>query len=154
MEPEMRDRYENELVRMNEQLEQARVQLGGERAPRYPSLREQAEAVGLGFSYSLAYRFDSQSAAHPSAMAIEQLFEDRPDLGGIQLLPEPPAERGYADPYGVGAFILYEALNSAAAQIPELALDELDEVGLEFSRLSPSLEAARVDASEPASSPS
>ena len=35
-------------------------------------------------------RFDSLRAAHPSPMAIEQLFEDRPDLGGIRLMPEPP----------------------------------------------------------------
>jgi hypothetical protein len=70
----MRERYEAELVRMNEQLEQARVE------------------------------------------------------GGVRLLPEPPPERGYADPYGVGAFILRDALASAAALIPELQIDGFAEV--------------------------
>lgn len=137
MQPEIRDQYEQELGRMRAQLEQLQERLGLDRAPRYPNLREQAGAVGLGFSYSLAYRFDSQSAAHPSAMAIEQLFEDRADLGGIRLLPEPPPERGYADPYGVGAFILRDALASAAALVPELQLAGFDEVAAQLDELHP-----------------
>lgn len=135
MQPEMRAQYERELGRMHAQLAQLQEQLGLDRVPRYPNLREQAIAVGLGFSYSLAYRFDSQSAAHPSAMAIEQLFEDRPDLGGIRLLPEPPPERGYADPYGVGAFILRDALASAAALVPELQLAGFDEIAAQLDEL-------------------
>lgn len=98
--------------------------------------------MGLGFAYSLAYRFDSQSAAHPSAMAIEQLFEDRPDLGGIRLLPEPPPERGYADPYGVGAFTLRDALASAADLIPELRLAGFDEVTARLDTVRPGPEDA------------
>jgi hypothetical protein len=140
MQPEIRDQYERELARMRAEFEQLQERLGLDRAPRYPNLREQATAVGLGFSYSLAYRFDSQSAAHPSAMAIEQLFEDRPDLGGIRLLPEPPPERGYADPYGVGAFILRDALASAAALVPELQLAGFDEVAAQLDELHPQVD--------------
>jgi hypothetical protein len=120
---------------MRHQLDRLQQQPGLERPPPYPNLRDQATAVGLGFAYSLAYRFDSQSAAHPSAMAIEQLFEDRPDLGGIRLLPEPPPERGYADSYGAGAFILGDALASAAVLIPELRLDGFDEVAARLDTL-------------------
>jgi hypothetical protein len=81
-------------------------------------------------------------------MAIEQLFEDRPDLGGIRLLPEPPAERGYADPYGVGAFILRDALTSAAALVPELQLAGFDEVAARLDELQP-----RPDEQAPAPEP-
>lgn len=135
MTPEMRGVYEGELERMRHQLDGLQQQLGLDRPPQYPTLRGQAQAVGLGFSYSLAYRFDSQSAAHPSAMAIEQPFEDRPDLGGVRLLPEPAPERGYADPYGVGAAILRDALAGAAAVIPELALDGFDVVAARLDAL-------------------
>lgn len=135
MQPEMRAQYENELERMRNQLAELRERHGLKRPPRYPNLRDRAIAVGLGFSSSLAYRFDSQSAAHPSAMAIEQLFENRPDLGGIRLLSEPPPERGYADPYGVGAFILRDALASAAALVPELRLAGFDEVTARLAQL-------------------
>jgi hypothetical protein len=137
IEPEMREQYERQLDRMRRELDQLQQRLGLDRPPSYPNLSEQAIAVGLGFSYSLAYRFDSQSAAHPSAMAIEQLLEDRPNLGGIRLLPEPPPERGYADPYGVGAFILRDAIASAAALIPELQLAGFDAVAARLGELQP-----------------
>jgi hypothetical protein len=144
MAPEMRQLYENQLARMQEQLAALHAELDLDRPPSYPNLREQAIAVGLGLSYSLAYRFDSQSAAHPSTMAIEQLFQDRPDLGGVRLLPEPPAERAYADPYGVGAFILRDALAGAAAMIPEFQLEGFDPVvaNLEEAVTQPPEEAA------------
>jgi hypothetical protein len=91
--------------------------------------------VGLGFSYSLAYRFDSLSAAHPSAMAVEQLFAPHPQ--GVRVLADPPPERGYADPYGVGAFILRDALRHAAEQIPELVLDGFDDVAARLDQVRP-----------------
>jgi hypothetical protein len=128
MTPEMRETYENELARMEEQLTALQKELELDRSPAYPNLREQAMAVGLGFVYSLAYRMESHSAAHPSAMATEQLFEHRPDLGGVLLLPEPPADRALAEPYVVGAFTLRDALAGAAAFVPELRLDGFDEV--------------------------
>lgn len=127
LEPETGERYELWLENLEHQLEQACLELGVDR-PRLPTLREQARAVGLELGYSMAYRFESQSAAHPSALAIEQLMQDRPDLGGISLLGEPPPERGRADPYVVCAVILREALSDAAAAIPELQLDGLADI--------------------------
>lgn len=135
MQPAMRAQYEQSLEEMREQLDALQQRLGLERAPQYPNLREQADAVGLGFSYSLAYRFDSLSAAHPSAMAVEQLFTPHPE--GVRVLADPPPERGYADPYGVGAFILRDALAHAAEQIPELALDGFDEVAAQLDAVRP-----------------
>ena len=128
MRPDVRQAYETNLTRIEQELAQLQAQLPLDRAPRFPTLREQAIAAGVGFEYSLAYRFDSQSAAHPSAMAVEQLMEDRPDLGGVQLLVEPPSDRGYADPYSVAAFILSEALVAAGDLVPELVVDGLREI--------------------------
>jgi hypothetical protein len=135
MEPVMRSLYEKSLDEMRRQVEALRQRLGLERNPRYPNLREQAQAVGLSFSYSLAYRFDSLSAAHPSAMAVEQLFARHPQ--GVRVLADPPPERGYADPYSVGAFILREALGHAAEQISELALEGIEELGARLDAVRP-----------------
>lgn len=68
------------------------------------------------------------SAAHPSPLAIEQLMQGRPDLGGIRLLAEPPTERSRADPYAVCAVILRDALAGAADLVADLRLDGFDEV--------------------------
>lgn len=126
--PEVGEGYEQSLEQMEVQLEQAREELGVERLPQLPALRDMADAVDLGVTYSMAYRFDSQSAAHPSPLAIEQLMQDRPELGGIRLLAEPPPERSRPDPYAVCAVILREALSGAADVVPELRLDGFDEV--------------------------
>ncbi len=138
IEPAMREQYERSLEEMQGELERLRQQLGLEKAPSYPNLREQAEAVGLRFAYSLAYRFDSLNAAHPSAMAVEQLFEQHPE--GVRVLPGPPPERGYADPYGVGAVILRDALVHVSEQVPELRLDGFDEVAARMDEILPELE--------------
>ncbi len=145
MQPAIRAQYERSLEEMRDQLEALRQRLELDEAPRYPNLREQAEAVGLGFSYSLAYRFNSLSAAHPSAMAVEQLPEQHPE--GVRVRPDPPPESGYADPYGVGAFILRDALSHAAEQIPELRLEGFDAVvaRLEEARPGPEEHAAPPD---------
>jgi hypothetical protein len=44
------------------------------RAQRLPSLRMQARIGGLGDHYALGYTFDSETVAHPNAMAAEQLL--------------------------------------------------------------------------------
>lgn len=135
MEPEMRQLYVDELERMRAELARLQEHLGLEERPSYPSLRKQAIAVDLGLSYSLAYRFDSQTAAHPTAMGIEQLMQDRPDLGGVQLLADPPPGRGYADPYSVPAVILNDALTAAAGVIPELQLAGIEDVQAKLNEL-------------------
>jgi hypothetical protein len=91
--------------------------------------------AGLDVVYSLAYRSDSL-LVHPTVYAIEQLFEPHPP-DGVRVVAEPRVGRGYADPYSVAAFILRDALTSAAAQRPELALDGLDEVGARLDQVAP-----------------
>lgn len=126
MEPEIREQYRRSLDEMRQQLAQAQAELGLQRAPRFPKLWEQARDAGAQLAYSLAYRYDSHAAAHPSAMAIEQLMEAAP--GGVRLLPAPAAGRAYADPYPVGAFLLNDALKAAGEQIPELVIRGREEV--------------------------
>lgn len=128
---EVRAAYEAEMAKMGQQLDEAAAELGEPGTARrkqtaYPTLREQAHATGLDVFYSLAYRSDSL-LAHPTVYAIEQLFEAHPP-DGVRVVADPPAGRGYADTYGVAAFILRDALASAGAQLPELALSALDEV--------------------------
>jgi hypothetical protein len=74
MEPDRRAEYESSLEEMREQVAQAQEELRLDKAPRYPSVKQQAEATGLAFVYSLAYRYESQSGVHPTAMAIETLI--------------------------------------------------------------------------------
>jgi hypothetical protein len=63
-------------------------------------------------------------------------MEARP--GGIQLRPEPSPDQGYAEPYGVAAFTLRDALTAAANVVPELRLEGLDEVAAEIATLATS----------------
>jgi hypothetical protein len=106
---------------MQAQIDEARERLAGP-THRLPSFEQRTREAELPFAYSLAYRYDSISGAHPTPHAIEQLMVQHPR--GIAILPEPPPERGYADAYGVAAHVLLDALNSAADKIPELRLGE------------------------------
>jgi hypothetical protein len=135
MEKDVRDQYEQSLEKMQAQIDEAKQRLGG-KPLRLPSFEQRARAAELPFAYSLAYRFDSMTGAHPTPHAIEQLMVEHPK--GIAILPEPPQERGYADPYGVAAHVLLDALNSAADKIPELRLgDGLEAVQWRLMELVP-----------------
>lgn len=141
LKPEVRDEYERQRGWLQKQLTKISDERGLPKAPSYPGLQQQANDVKLGLVYSLAYRFDSQTAAHPSALAIEQLLRDRPDLGGVEVLADPPVERTYADPYATGAFILRDAFASAATHIPEVELDGFDDVAQRLEEITPTPDA-------------
>jgi hypothetical protein len=64
---------------------------------RTPTFQRRALAAGLGDLYSLLYRFDSNSAAHPNALAIQQFLEETP--AGIVVHAVPQGSR--PDPYVV-----------------------------------------------------
>jgi hypothetical protein len=104
-----------------------------DRAPRYPRLNEQAEAVGNAIEYSLGYRLDSQSAAHPSVLALQNLAEALPD-GSIRIVAE-PAPDNRLNVYGTGSVYLFEALELAGELIPQLRIEGLDEIGEELQEL-------------------
>jgi len=71
-------------------------------------------------AYNLAYRLDSQSAAHPSALALENLLRQLPD-GSVEVLAEPKPENRL-DVYSTGAIYLQEALMMASDMIPQLQI--------------------------------
>jgi hypothetical protein len=87
---------------------------------------EQAEATDDMIDYTLAYRIDSQSAAHPSVMAVQNLMVELPDEA-IQILNEPPPGKRL-NVYAAGALRLHHALAMTGELIPQLRLDGLDEI--------------------------
>lgn len=96
-------------------------------------MNEQAEAVGNEIDYSLGYRLDSQSAAHPRVLALQTLAEAPPD-GSIRIVAEPaPDDR--LNVYGTGSVYLFEALELAGELIPQLWIEGLDEMGEELQEL-------------------
>jgi hypothetical protein len=57
---------------------------------RLPSLQKRAQAARVEHVYSLGYRFDSQSAAHPARLAIELYLEQ--SVEGVRLRATPRGE--------------------------------------------------------------
>jgi hypothetical protein len=103
------------LPRYQQRLEKLKVQ----RLNRMPSFQARAEVAGGEGIYSLTYRFDSNSAAHPNPLALEQFLEERTE--GIRILATPKGPR--PDPYVVGAVLL--------AALLDLARDRVDQQELE-----------------------
>jgi Family of unknown function (DUF5677) len=127
LEPETIEKYEE--VREDKRAELARI--CSDRAievPRYPSLIEQAQAVGEAGTYALTYRYDSQTAVHPQALAIEQLLDLVPE--GLVIRGEPHGAA--VDTYAVSAVALLVALRSAE-ELPELGFVELDALDAEMA---------------------
>lgn len=54
--------------------------------------------------YALAYRGDSQHAAHATVWAVEMLMEERE--GRLVIYPEVAPSRAQVDVYGMGAYVL------------------------------------------------
>jgi hypothetical protein len=95
-------------------------------------LEKRAKAARLGHIYSLGYRFDSQSAAHPTGLAIEQYLEPVP--AGVKILDVPTGTR--ADPYLTGAALVLIALKTASKIIHHSGIDpHLDEIVTEIAGL-------------------
>lgn len=68
--------------------------------------------------YSLTYRFDSNSAAHPNPLALEQFLETR---NGDILVRAPKGPR--PDPYAVGAVLLAAVVDLAGELVDHTALE-------------------------------
>jgi hypothetical protein len=85
------------------------------RLERLPSLKARAEAIGQPGIYSLWYRTASQSMAHPTASAVQQLFGERDDIGAWVVRAKP----AYApDPYAIGAAFFLGMLDKALEVVP------------------------------------
>jgi len=109
------------LPRYKSRLEKLKVK----QLTRMPSFQARAEVGGAADIYSLTYRFDSNSAAHPNPLALEQFLEERGNNIRIRATPKGPRP----DPYVVGAVLLLALLDLAGEQVEhsELAphLEEL-----------------------------
>jgi hypothetical protein len=131
--PEGRELFERQLAEINEQLDAIVAARGLDARPRYPSLIDQAVATDDMIDYTLTYRIDSQSAAHPSAMAIQNLMLQLPD-DAIQIRNEPPPGKRL-NVYAAGALRLHHALAMTGHVIPQLRLDDLDEILAKLAEL-------------------
>jgi hypothetical protein len=124
--PDRRELFERQRAEIDEQLDVIVAERELEERPSYPSLLQQADATGDIIDYSLAYRIDSQSAAHPSAMALQNLMIELPE-GAIQVRAEPaPGKR--LNVYAAGAIRLHGALTMTGVLIPQLRIDGLEEI--------------------------
>ena len=126
MRPEVLEGTQRTRDEIDARINEIAQNRGLDRVPPYGSLKQQAEAVGLEAEYTIAYRYDSQSAAHPSALALDTLLERLPD-GGLKVLSEPPIG-AVINVYGPAAIYVHAALQAAGEVVPELRLDGLDEV--------------------------
>lgn len=113
------------------------TKLNVRRVNKMPTLRERADITGLEMIYELNYRFDSNSAAHPSPLAAEQFLEQLSD-GTVVITAEPTAPR--PDPYASGAVLFVMLLNLTGEYVDHSAI----EAGIE--RVQRKLEALRPTA--------
>jgi hypothetical protein len=123
---DVRERLQSTRDDLRARLAEITVERGLEREPTYPGLKAQAAAVGNAIDYSLGYRLNSQSAAHPSVIALENLARLLPD-GTVEVFAE-PAPDNRLNVYGTGAVYLHEALELAGVLIPQLRIEGLDEI--------------------------
>jgi hypothetical protein len=83
-----------------------------------PLFEARAEVGGAEMIYALAYRFDSNSAAHPSPLALEQFLEPR--NGDILIRATPRGPR--PDPYAVGSALFLAVVDLAGERVDHTAL--------------------------------
>ncbi len=82
------------------------------------SFETRAEVGDADMIYSLTYRFDSTSAAHPNPLAFEQFLDPR--NGDILIRATPKGPR--PDPYVVGGVLLLAVVELAGERVDHSAL--------------------------------
>ena len=101
---------------------------------RVPSWKDVAHASGQEMLYTIAYRFDSNSATHATALAVEQFIESRGELIVVHAEPQGPRP----DAYVVLAVMLVLLLEYAGRFADQSALDpELRVLRERMERLRP-----------------
>jgi hypothetical protein len=103
------------LPRYAKRLEKLKVK----QVARMPSFALRAEVGGAAMIYSLTYRFDSDSAAHPSPLALDQFLETR--NGGVLVRATPKGPR--PDPYATGAVLLIAVVDLAGERVDHGSLE-------------------------------
>jgi Family of unknown function (DUF5677) len=104
-----------------------------------PSLESMAKRVGMGFGYSLAYRVQSQTDVHATALAVDSVFEDAcASDPGPRIRETPRSALHSYNAYQLGAHLLLDVLRPVAERLPELAWEEpLAEIDRRLQRLPP-----------------
>jgi Family of unknown function (DUF5677) len=99
---------------------------------RMPSFEKRADVGDAEMIYSLTYRFDSNSAAHPNPLALEQFLEGR--NADIVIRATPSGAR--PDPYVVGAVLLLALVELAGERVDHSAMaSELARISAELQQL-------------------
>jgi len=99
---------------------------------RMPPFDARAEVGGVEMIYSLTYRFDSNSVAHPSPLSLEQFLEPR--NGDILIRATPRGPR--PDPYAVGSALFLAVVELAGDRVDHAALAaEIDRISEELHAL-------------------
>jgi hypothetical protein len=93
---------------------------------RPASFAKRAKVAGMPWAYSLAYRFDSNAAAHPTPLAVGRFLEEQ--SGGIEIRSS--AGGSFPDPYYVAARLLAALLELVGERVDqsEVIRPGLDEV--------------------------
>jgi hypothetical protein len=104
------------------------------RVSEMPSFKARAAVAGMPWAYSLAYRFDSNAAAHPSPLAVERFLEAQGDR--VRILPTP--EGTVADPYYVAARLFSVIVQVAGRSVDHTAFeDDVEAIVLELDQYAP-----------------
>jgi hypothetical protein len=113
-------------------LESRKHRLRVTKVQRMPSFAARAKVVQMPWVYSLVYRFDSNAAAHPTALALEQFLEISGD--NVVIRSSPRGDR--PDPYYVAAQLMMALIELAGRHVDQTELDsQLQDVKQELERL-------------------
>lgn len=95
------------------------------RVSEVPSFRNRSKVAKMPWVYVLAYRFDSNAAAHPSPLAVGQFLEERDGSIRVRATPRGP----FPDPYYVGARLMWALLTLAGEHVDQSSFaEQLDDV--------------------------
>lgn len=113
------EREQRMRVQALPQLARRKRRLRITRISRMPSFADRAKVAEMPWVYSFAYRSDSNTAAHPTPLTIEQFLEERPE--GIVILPSATGPR--PDPYYVAAVLMSALLDIAGRHLDHSAIE-------------------------------
>jgi hypothetical protein len=103
-----------------------RIKRLGASIARMPSFETRAKKSGNPWMFEAAYRFDSNSAAHPTLLGLQQFVRQQGRYLVVRSTPEGPRP----DPYASGAVLMgaLAQLASRALNDPEIDKDALSAV--------------------------
>jgi hypothetical protein len=108
-----------------------------------PTFADRAKVADMPWVYSLAYRFESNAAAHPTPLSLSRFLEERPE--GIEIRATPGGS--FADPYYVPARLFAALLHLAGERVDQSPLIRpgLDDVVAQLDEMSASIQTSYAD---------